>query len=648
MQILQVHFVTIHFVYALIYDRLRTRFHPNCFSIRWEELIRLMSSTDIRLSPETLELFRQSLMESGIFCPREGRIDISLLLMASQSLSRIYQEECKVSLRDQEKRKLESARNPSSTCLRNLQTLRPKWPNMRAQMLRSSRREDISLSDFTHSVTREGGVVISPRDLHELWRYIAFTGNYDWSFEADRDLLLPIGLFDQVLKSPEANYSSLSALMRDPIGKPSGLKCDQPSSNKEDHVTSLLITNDPILSRNPSYRPIVSPFPWQRNETALVSNVRQRVIDGLQRTGHRYPFLPLSHSLPFLDPRQTKHFARSLMRAEKTRIALAGLETLPRGVLLEALASFAIHLSRTDAQDLWDEITASCKGHLRAADILRWLGVEVPSPESDDRAEPIAPLEPTPSPSPQDFLIAPRKAISLASFHSPTPRDSVSRHSPPWLLQVIQSLLKHKSHLAFTFRSCGGGSGIISAADLCHALRQPPFQVALDDNALWQFVYRIASMDPSVPPASVFLRYSEVVNYLEAELQRLFPSASSSLSSSLRQKLEQSRYVQGIPSRVVGHLQILRQRLRNLQQRGAVTSWEGVPDMCSVREFVALLQSIDLEISLEEADLIWAESRKSGSEESSWNFLTGSGDDGVRAISIGAGLAFLESLLTSQ
>jgi hypothetical protein len=70
--------------------------------------------------------------------------------------------------------------------------------------------------------------------------------------------------------------------------------------------------------------------------------------------------------------------------------------------------------------------------------------------------------------------------------------------------------------------------------------------------------------------------------------------------------------------------------------------------MCSVREFVALLQSIDLEISLEEADLIWAESRKSGSEESSWNFLTGSGDDGVRAISIGAGLAFLESLLTSQ
>lgn len=284
-QILQIHFVTIHFVYALLYDRLKTRLQPNCFSIRWEELTRLMSSADIRLSPETLQHFRQSLLQSGIFCPQEGRINIPLLLMTSQSLSRIYQEECKVSLIDEEKKRLESARNPSSACLRYLQTLQPRWANVRAQMIQNSRSQNISFSDFMHSVATVGGVVISPRDLHELWRYVAFTGSCDSSFETDRNMLLPIELFDQVMKNPELNYSSLSALMRDPIEKPSGLKCDQSSSNKADHVTSLLITDDFILSKNPSYRPIVSPFPWQRNETALVSNVKQRVIDGLRRTG---------------------------------------------------------------------------------------------------------------------------------------------------------------------------------------------------------------------------------------------------------------------------------------------------------------------------------------------------------------------------
>jgi hypothetical protein len=296
LQILQIHFVTIHFVYALLHDRIRNRFHPNCFSIRWEELIRLMSSTDIRLAPETLDLFRHSLLESRIFCPQESRINISLLLFASESLSRLYQEKCKASLRDQERKKLQSSRHPNA-CLRYLQTLQPKWSNVRTQMLRSSRNQTVSFSDFTHSVAREGGIVISPRDLQELWRYVAFYGDCDWSFEADQDLLLPIELFDRVMMNPEANYSSLSAVMRDPIGKPSGLKCVQPSPNKEDHVTSLLITEDPVLPRNPGYRPIASPFPWQRNETALVSNVRQRVLDGLRRTGA----LPsLSSSYPLL------------------------------------------------------------------------------------------------------------------------------------------------------------------------------------------------------------------------------------------------------------------------------------------------------------------------------------------------------------
>jgi hypothetical protein len=285
LQILRVHYVPIHFVYALIHDRLRHRFDPHCFSTRWEELQKLMLSTDIRLAPDTLESFRLSLLESGIHHPDKDRlnININLLLSASQYLSGIYEEECRDSLRQQTIAKNSSHSVPSAS-VRYIQALQPQWEKIKRQLL-LSRHGDLSLQEFTHSVLREGGVVMAPRDILELWRHIAGTGNIDLSFESEREVRLPLSLFDQVMRNPEANYSSLAAVMREPTARPSSLRLVDPSPNKEDNVSSLLMPQEQSRSKNTFYRTAAAPFPWQLNEAALTSNVRRRVIDGLRRTG---------------------------------------------------------------------------------------------------------------------------------------------------------------------------------------------------------------------------------------------------------------------------------------------------------------------------------------------------------------------------
>lgn len=326
-------------------------------------------------------------------------------------------------------------------------------------------------------------------------------------------------------------------------------------------------------------------------------------------------------------------FARYLTRAQKNLNPSTSNGRLPRNILLEAFSHADIHLVRNDAQDIWEEMITNFKFKLSAEDILDWLKVNLPTSFGDV-------IEHVTLPAEQRSRTSGKKLTSLATF----------QQSPDELAQraMIQSILKNKVHLAFVFRTYGCGSGIISGTDLCHALRQSPFDVTLSDAALWKFVCQIVSMDPSDPPSSVFLRYNEVLNYLESEYGKLSPPLSATLQSSIRHKLEQSRYIQGIPDRVLGHLQILRQRLRNIQQRGTVTSWEGIPDMCSIREFIALLQSIDMNITAEEANHIWAESRKNRTDENSWNFLGSSHDDGMKAISIGSGLTYLDSLLRSS
>lgn len=325
------------------------------------------------------------------------------------------------------------------------------------------------------------------------------------------------------------------------------------------------------------------------------------------------------------------YFAQYLIKAEKDQRQSVSNGRFPRTKLFEAFAQADIYLVKNDAQDIWDEIAATFKLELKVSDILSWLMVDLPS--IDEIPENLSPTQ-------QKIRVNTKLSSPLGSFQQST--DDLA------LREMIQSILKNKVHLAYVFRTYGSGSGIISGTDLCHALRQPPFNVVLSDKSLWKFICQIVTMDPAAPSSSVFLRYNEVVKYLEAEYGKLIPPASFTIQSSLRKKLEKSRYIQGIPDRVLGHLQILRTRLRNIQQRGATTSWEGIPDMCSIREFISLLQSIDLNITTEEADHLWAESRKNRTENSTWNFLTGSHDDGMKAISIGSALVYLDSLLRSS
>lgn len=286
LQVLQLHFISVHFVYALIHDRMQRRFHSNCFSIRLEELKKLMANADIRLSPNTWETFQQSLFESGIYDPSENRIFINLLLSAAQSLRQRYEEDCTNSRHIQQLAKLhETSRQLSSTAIRYIIDIQPRWENIRRHLLRNSSNKNISLSSFTHSLLTDAGIVMTAKDIQELWRYIAYIGNYDWEYENERDLLLPIELFDKVMRSPEVDYSSLGAVMREPVERPHGLKSVDPSPNKEDHVTALLISEDYVPTKIPSYRSAFSAFPWQEDEEARMSNVRRRVIDALQQAG---------------------------------------------------------------------------------------------------------------------------------------------------------------------------------------------------------------------------------------------------------------------------------------------------------------------------------------------------------------------------
>lgn len=346
-------------------------------------------------------------------------------------------------------------------------------------------------------------------------------------------------------------------------------------------------------------------------------------------------------------------------------------KTLPRQVLREAFIVSNIHVTNNDVDNFWDEMLTNIKSPVGALEMIHWMGLdfivdeinqnqtqEVVVNSHNNRNNSInSTLQSQQYQSQQ--LLQKKQPISLSSFQdnlSPsstttttTTNSSLSSLTLNSRLEVIQCILKNKAHLAFIFRTYGSGSGIVTGSDLCHALRQAPFSISLNDSSLWNLIYDIALVDLNTPKSSIFLRYNEVISYLEEEYERLTPSNHTKLQNSIKNKLIRSAYIRGSSKNLLSQLQILRQRLKVSQQRGMVTSWEGIPDMCSVREFITLCQTIDLMFTIEEVELIRLESRKIKTEEYSWNFITGSSsngnDSGVKAVSIGGALSFLETLL---
>lgn len=295
LQMLQLHFVDLHYIYSLIYDRLFQKIHPNQQIIRLSELLRLMTSADIRLTNHSSLLFEQSLRESGLLSESpENKIHIQSLFFISKSLKASQLEQLEYSQSYTEKQQYNNHNHHnhhrnSSTSIRYVQAIKPKWKQIKNFLLTYSRnRNNISYREFIHSIQSVGGTVMSPVDVKELLRYVAQMNNLDLDLEDLDNISLPIEAFDFVMKDPEVSYSSLSAIMRDNPNQPFCLKLTSPESpNKEDHVSSLLVTNEstPVIT-NINYKPIASPFPWHDDETFTISNVKRRIVNSINKSGN--------------------------------------------------------------------------------------------------------------------------------------------------------------------------------------------------------------------------------------------------------------------------------------------------------------------------------------------------------------------------
>lgn len=235
---------------------------------------------------------------------------------------------------------------------------------------------------------------------------------------------------------------------------------------------------------------------------------------------------------------------------------------------------------------------------------------------------------------------------SLHQSDDPSPQDSRNNASR----RAIERILHNKAHLAFVFRSHGSGSGMMSGVSLFESLRRDPFNIDMDDASLWSFICKMALTDDRANKSTVYLRYTDAINYLESNRDRSASSALVLMSTALRDKLIKSKYIAGDRSQLIGQLHILRQRLKTSRQRGAVVTWEGFPDVCSPHEFMTLLNTVDVSLSLAEAELIYDEIRKDMASQNSTQFnrdtiqLSAAGQI-EHGIPIGEAIRFLASLI---
>ena len=213
LQMLQLHFVDLHYIYALIYDRLFQKIHPNQQIIRFNELLKLMTGADIRLTSHSALLFEQSLRESNLLSQSpENKINIQSLFFVSKSLKAWHLEQLEFSQSQQNNNNNHNNHNQNrtpSSSLRYIQAIQPKWKQIRNFLIKHSRdssnhHSNITYPEFTFAIQCVGGTVISPLDMKELWRYIALIDGFEINGDdVDGNLSLRIEAFDEVMKQKE-------------------------------------------------------------------------------------------------------------------------------------------------------------------------------------------------------------------------------------------------------------------------------------------------------------------------------------------------------------------------------------------------------------------------------------------------------------
>mmetsp|Transcript_3919 Transcript_3919/g.6149 ORF Transcript_3919/g.6149 Transcript_3919/m.6149 type:complete len:828 (+) Transcript_3919:99-2582(+) len=686
-QIVEMRFIDVHFIYALIGNRLPSVIQKEVLFMRWEELRRAMTNVDIRLSENVFLIFQKSLVDSGIYLPcPENKVNLYVLLRVAEYF-RNREEQVAIPPAVEE----EHSSTPSSA-IRCINALTPKWLHVMERLSegQGSQRTMVSYDRFVRAVKDVGGTVMSSRDLLDFWVYLVkhsdATPRLDTAGSVNfSDVALPLSAIDAVMSPPESNYSSLSALMRDEY-HPHVAKLYADNPNKQDHLTSLLIS--PAVASTEHYSPnmrTMNSFPWQKNEADAVSNVKIRVLSGLKRAGA---------------DKQTA-FAHALFSSERKFDNTA----LPRGVLLEAFASAGIHLNRSDAQDIWEEANCTLPAPLKAKDLLRWLelGHVQPPPMQDTTASPNGRQNGTRKGSSLAELAgvqnkrfvthhapawaSPRSDIAVSrsgydDHYTPgrdaPPSDSLPNYSPSYdlgvtgdslvpdsvsadisdradsvpsidVIEAMEVILRNRARLAYEFRTLGMGSGIVKSSSLIPLLRKTPYCIQLIESDMAVLLSKMAGCSEPEDPFTVYLRFNDSIANLEVEVQKYRSANLDSKIQGIQRKLELSRQICGNRDSLCGHAQLLRQRLKNSRQRGHVVTWDGVPDVCSPHEFMTLMNSIDVHFTLEETELIYNRLRLQSLQAKRHcgydNDAESIGCQIEHGFSLGDAIAFLASLL---
>ena len=115
----------------------------------------------------------------------------------------------------------------------------------------------------------------------------------------------------------------------------------------------------------------------------------------------------------------------------------------------------------------------------------------------------------------------------------------------------------------------------------------------------------MAGVETHTLPARVYLRFNDAIAFLEREAAELLQPEQDPRRVSIQQKLQTCRHVRGSALDMNEQSHLLRSRLRHIRQRGSVTSWDAVPDICYPQEFSQLMESISLCFTQEEIIYIY-------------------------------------------
>jgi len=270
----------------------------------------------------------------------------------------------------------------------------------------------------------------------------------------------------------------------------------------------------------------------------------------------------------------------------------------------------------------------------------------------------------------------PQSVASLLAFeethqhqqHHPHPSSSIDLHVE-LKSSCIKKLQGMRVAIATLFRKCARGSSLhdnaIKCIDLARALTEAPFSLPISLQDAWALVCDMASVphDSNVEGESAAcLVYTDVTRYLDNAEPWLGVGPTGTLIGSrgtggnikgagvgvagvseqqalrnIKARLLESHLVKGDRLILLGFTSVLRQRQRLALERGQ-TSFEASPDTCSPQEFLKLMSSIDVNLTLAESKFVCSCAEATAETRSAKQGVA----EGTR---LGAAILFLSSLL---